>query len=435
MYEKEGKGMGDNSDQNQKKRQNRDFIIPDLRNETDRQYQYSKRPYQREYLSGTEWDREEKDTTRKSGGNTNKKSRQNKVGKKKLNPTHAKAAKRNKNRYKKNNNTKQPTPNSRRNSRKLVGRIIMAVACVCAVILGNIAGRWNTQINQALNQRNTNGVNLQEVTIDEGSLSQDSEIINILLVGADKRESWSEAGRSDCVMIATIDKKHKCLKLTSLMRDMYVEIPNHGKDKFNAAYSYGGISLLYQTIAYNFDLRLDGYVVVDFAAFKEVIRKLGGVKINLTDAEANYLVKAYKKGTEAKVKPGLHKLNARQALAYVRIRQDAAADFGRTQRQRNVMQAILTEAKTKSVSEIMDLTGTLMKYVTTDLDNDTIYSYVKSLVMMGTTELEQKRIPVDNSYSSQRIGTQLVLVTDVDKNKQELQDFLFQYAGKNDTKE
>ena len=97
MYEKEGKGMGDNSDQNQKKRQNRDFIIPDLRNETDRQYQYSKRPYQREYLSGTEWDREEKDTTRKSGGNTNKKSRQNKVGKKKLNPTHAKAAKRNKN--------------------------------------------------------------------------------------------------------------------------------------------------------------------------------------------------------------------------------------------------------------------------------------------------------------------------------------------------
>ena len=65
MYEKEGKGMGDNSDQNQKKRQNRDFIIPDLRNETDRQYQYSKRPYQREYLSGTEWDREEKDTTTK----------------------------------------------------------------------------------------------------------------------------------------------------------------------------------------------------------------------------------------------------------------------------------------------------------------------------------------------------------------------------------
>ena len=150
--------MGDNSDQNQKKRQNRDFIIPDLRNETDRQYQYSKRPYQREYLSGTEWDREEKDTTRKSGGNTNKKSRQNKVGKKKLNPTHAKAAKRNKNRYKKNNNTKQPTPNSRRNNRKLVGRIIMVVACVCAIILGNIAGRWNTQINQALNQRNTNGV-------------------------------------------------------------------------------------------------------------------------------------------------------------------------------------------------------------------------------------------------------------------------------------
>ena len=128
-------------------------------------------------------------------------------------------------------------------------------------------------------------------------------------------------------------------------------------------------------------------------------------------------------------------MNARQVLAYVRIRQDAAADFGRTQRQRNVMQAILTEVKTKSITEIMDLTGNLMKYVTTDLSNDEIYSYVKSVVMMGTTTLEQKRIPVDNSFKEERIGTQLVLVPDLTTNKQELQEFLFQYSGKDNTKE
>ena len=68
---------------------------------------------------------------------------------------------------------------------------------------------------------------------------------------------------------------------------LYIEIPNHGTNKFNASYSYGGIALLYQTIAYNFDLKLDGYIIVDFSAFKKVINKLGGVEIELTEAEAN----------------------------------------------------------------------------------------------------------------------------------------------------
>ena len=421
--------MGDKSEQhNNKVRKPRDLVIPDLRNETEREYQYSKRPYQRDYLRGTEWDREERkeDTTRNTVSQNKQKSR-------KSNASSTKGRNRKNTKTTEKQPQKKITKNRRKNRKKTTSKIILTVACICAIIMGNIAGRWNAQLDQVLNQRKKGGVDLQEVKVDEGTLNQDSNIINILLVGADKRESWTEAGRSDCTMIATIDKKHKCLKLTSLMRDMYIDIPNHGKDKFNAAYSYGGISLLYQTIAYNFDLHLDGYIIVDFAAFKEVVRKLGGVKVNLTDAEANYLIKAYKKGPEAKVKPGLHKMSARQVLAYVRIRQDAAADFGRTQRQRNVMQAILTEVKTKSITEIMNLTGNLMKYVTTDLSNDEIYSYVKSVVMMGTTTLEQKRIPVDNSFKEERMGTQLVLVPDLTTNKQELQEFLFEYPEESST--
>ena len=74
-----------------------------------------------------------------------------------------------------------------------------------------------------------------------------------------------------------------------------------------------------------------------------------------------------------------------------------------------------------------------MKYVTTDLSNDEIYSYVKSVVMMGTTTLEQKRIPVDNSFKEERMGTQLVLVPDLTTNKQELQEFLFEYPEESST--
>jgi len=313
--------------------------------------------------------------------------------------------------------------------KKIWSKVAFLAFCLTAVILGNVAGRFHAQINATLDKKNAGSLDLEEVVVDESNLSSDSDITNILIVGADKRESWSESGRSDCVMIGTIDKKHKRLKLVSLMRDMYIDIPNHGKDKFNAAYSYGGISLLYQTIAYNFDIQLDGYVLVDFAAFRNVIHELGGVNVELTEAEADYLVKAYKHGAVAKVVPGMQTLTGAQALAYTRIRQDAAADFGRTQRQRTVMQAILTKAKTKSLSQLTDLAGSIMPYITTDLSNDEIIGYLSDVIGMGTITLDQQRIPLDNSYTQERINNQAVLIPDMETNKAALQDFIFDYEG------
>ena len=321
------------------------------------------------------------------------------------------------------------TVKRRKQRKKILNRAAFVAMCLTAVVLGNVLGRLHAHINATLNKKNTASLDLEEVVVDESNLSSDSNMINILIVGADKRANWSECGRSDCVMIGTIDKKHKRLKLSSLMRDMYIDIPNHGKDKFNAAYSYGGISLLYQTIAYNFDIQLDGYVLVDFAAFQKVIRKLGGVDVKLTDAEADYLVKAYKHGTVAKVVPGMQTLNGAQALAYTRIRQDAAADFGRTQRQRTVMQAILTKAKTKSLSQLTDLAGSIMPYITTDLSNSEILGYMSDIILMGTTTFDQQRIPLDNSYTQQRVNNQAVLVPDMETNKAALKEFIFDYAG------
>lgn len=393
----------------------RSVEVPDFRNETRREYEYSKRPYQRDYLKGTEWDKKEEEEK--------KQKEQQKQPKKQTGRQQSSSAHSNKTGQK-----RKKKKNSKR--KKIRNRVAFIALCLTAVVLGNVLGRLHAQINATLNKKNASSLDLEEVVVDESNLSSDSNIINILIVGSDKRASWSESGRSDCVMIGTIDKKHKRLKLSSLMRDMYIDIPNHGKDKFNAAYSYGGISLLYQTIAYNFDIQLDGYVLVDFAAFQKVIRKLGGVDVKLTDAEADYLVKAYKHGTVAKVVPGMQTLNGAQALAYTRIRQDAAADFGRTQRQRTVMQAILTKAKTKSLSQLTDLAGTVMPYITTDLSNDEIIGYMSDIVFMGTTTLDQQRIPIDNSYTQQRVNNQAVLVPDMESNKSALQEFIFNYTGK-----
>lgn len=296
-----------------------------------------------------------------------------------------------------------------------------------ALLAGHGVARVQYEITETLSLMDRESeMDLNDVEV--GDLASEDKIINILLVGADKRESWSQAGRSDSVMIATMDLKHKELKLTSLMRDMYVSIPGHGETRFNAAYSYGGVSLLYQTIAENFGIKLDGYAVVDFAAFKNVINTIGGVEVELTQAEYNYLITAYanKKTSVNKVKPGKNIMNGTQALAYTRIRQDNQGDFGRTQRQRNVLNAIFKEAKSMSLSELKNLAKEVLPCVVTDVTNEEVFSYLMSVIMMGTTEIQQLRIPVDNGYTQQRINNQAVLVLDWDMNKEALQNFIFQ---------
>ncbi|MBD5090073.1 MAG: LCP family protein [Clostridiales bacterium] len=401
--------MTNNSNGNRQKRQG--VSIPDFKRETEREYQYAQRPNRP--------DLREKETRQEYQRRKREEEIQKRSTNRTLNSQASSAPK----------SVKSKTTSQKRKKRKLYKNILMVSMLCVAVLLGHLLGRVHAQVNRVLNQKKESEIRLDEVVVDESQLDSDDQIINILLVGADKRESWSEAGRSDATMIATIDKKHKRLKLTSLMRDMYVEIPNHGKNKFNAAYSYGGISLLYQTIAYNFDLKIDGYVLVDFAAFTKVIKSLGGVKIELTEAEANYLIKAYKKGTETKVKPGMNNLNGKQALAYTRIRQDAEADFGRTARQRKVLQSLFTKMKTKSYSQLLQLSETVMQNITTDLSNEKIFSYMADVIKMGTTEIDQQRIPLNNTYSAERIGGMEVLVPDLNKNKEALWKFIFEYDG------
>lgn len=114
-------------------------------------------------------------------------------------------------------------------------------------------------------------------------------IINILLLGEEAIDSGSGRGRTDLMIIATMNTKDKTMKLTSLMRDMLVQIPGYEDNKLNAAYEIGGVPLLYETIQSNFDIKMNGSAMVCFADFEGLIDKLGGVQISLTTQEANYL--------------------------------------------------------------------------------------------------------------------------------------------------
>lgn len=295
----------------------------------------------------------------------------------------------------------------------------VAVLLVISAVLGNRAAAFRWGIQNTLDLMNRDNVtdlaSINEEMLKDTGVKND-DVVSFLLIGADKRASWKESGRSDSCMIATIDMKHNKLKLTSLMRDMYVEVPGYGKHKFNAAYSYGGVELMYKTIVANFGITVKGYVLVDFEAFKKVIDTLGGVDVKLTSDEYNYLMKTYHRTSVLKLKQGNNRMNGTQALAYCRIRQDVKGDFGRTERQRYVISQILAAMKKEPLGKWYEMAEAVMPEMTTDMDTDAIFDYMKCVVLMGATEFEQFRIPVDGSYTNEYAGKQEVLGVDLDAN-------------------
>ncbi|WP_034785649.1 LCP family protein, partial [Eubacterium xylanophilum] len=336
---------------------------------------------------------------------------------------------------------------SKRRRGRMVRRVLFVIGLLLSGAAGCVAATLSHRMDSSLGMLNYDKDNaLEKVDISKYDTVSDNEVVNILLVGADKDENEQNvkgvSRRSDSMMIATLDMKHKKLKVTSLMRDMYLEIPGHGKNKFNSAYQNGGIKLLYETIASNFGIKLDGYAEVNFDAFVEVINKVGGIQVDVTESEAKHLntTNYIKRKKNRNLKPGKQVLNGYQALGYSRIRHGKrvngvtppvysasgkADDYGRTERQRNVIQALLTKVKSMSVDQWLDLIDVVMPNVKTDLSKDDIYSYMVAIAKLGTTKLDQYRVPADNTFTSPTINGSSVLDIDLEKNKNGLHNFIF----------
>ncbi|MDO4976561.1 MAG: LCP family protein [Eubacteriales bacterium] len=321
-------------------------------------------------------------------------------------------------------------------SRKKDRRIRMALQVVTCIVLvalfvssaafGAAAAYFNNMTSNIVTDSETT---LKNADVIEADLAYDQDVVNILLIGCDKRADETEAGRSDSTMIATVDLKNGKLKLTSLMRDMYIEVPGYGLHKFNAAYSYGGVELEYETIANTFGIRLDGYVEVDMAAFRQVVDLIGGVPMDITEAEAYFLQTAYvrSKHGEKNVVAGANLLTPYQALAYCRIRQDITGEFGRTDRQRKVLINIFNELKNADIMTITNICMKSLKYIKTDLTEEQIRSLMMSVISMGTTEIEQLRIPYEGTYQEDRTSANgaWVMQVDYEKNRQAIQYFIY----------
>lgn len=314
-------------------------------------------------------------------------------------------------------------------------RIIVSVFLVIGITLGSVLGYYDARLEASVN---TSDTKLSE--IDTGDVTFDKNVVNILLVGSDHGAIKGDNGRSDSIMIATINFKTKELKLTSMMRDMYVSIPGHGHDKLNSAYAYGGVELLYRTIAQNFGIKIDNYCVVDFATFEKVINKIGGVEISLEEKEAQYLntTNYISKKKYRNVKVGKQTLNGNQALGYSRVRYVVSkkygdGDFGRTGRQRAVMQAALNKLLDQSITKIADIALDALSDVSTDMSASYLKKLVTNVVQMGTTEIDQMRVPLEETYKMGRAQNNMfVFFINFDANKAAMEYFMFDKGTEED---
>lgn len=225
-------------------------------------------------------------------------------------------------------------------------------------------------------------------------------ITNILLLGTDGREK-ELAYRSDCMMIATIDSNNKNIKLTSLARDTYVDIPGKGKGKLNAAYFWGKEDLLFQTIEENFELKLDKFIQVDFDDLMNIVFILGGVEVDVKEHEVDITNKVipesynqctYSNKGDMKLLngPGKQTLNGYQAIAYTRIRYTDSA-IQRDERQREVILSIINGIKEKDFSEYPHLLNLLLPHVSTNLSSTDIINLAFTVYKFGTDNLVVKQ--------------------------------------------
>lgn len=234
------------------------------------------------------------------------------------------------------------------------------------------------------------------------------DVTNILLIGSDTRDE-EERGRTDSMILLSINKNSDTITMTSLMRDCYVEIPGHGWSKLNAAYSLGGAELLMDTISLNFDVSVDRYVYISFFSFINIVDAVGGIDLDISDEEAEGMIPPMaeqnkylgnKKGTDYLSHGGskLH-VNGNQALAYARLRYVGNADFERTSRQRTVISKIIAKAKTLDPLALDSFLKISCGELTTNMSMGEMYLMFYKLLFSLGYDMDELRIPVEGAYS------------------------------------
>ncbi len=260
-----------------------------------------------------------------------------------------------------------------------------------------------------------------------GEIYKDKRFLNILLIGTDEHtENFSENARGDSCMIMSIGKKDGSLKLASLERGMGVPILD-GKykgqyDWLTHTFRYGGADLMMREVRECFKLDVERYIRVNFTTFKKGIDSVGGIDITLTAAEAAYVNAVTGRKTHV---AGDNHLDSDAALAYARCRH-IDSDWHRIERQRNVIQAVVTKTKDLSVTELNTLLNNVLPLVQTNLTRLEITELLLSAPKYRGVQIKQMTVPISGSYGGMRgLGGRSLFSVDFDTNAKALREFIY----------
>ncbi len=264
-------------------------------------------------------------------------------------------------------------------------------------------------------------------------ITNDGNVYNVLLIGVDRRDTtW--AGNSDTMILMSLNYEKEQISMVSLMRDTYVNIPGIGMRKLNAAHANGAGPLLLETVTENYKIQVDRYVSVDFNSMIDIIDKIGGVELTLSEDEvcvANNYIKEMcgLRGLEPTnyyfIQEGTKTCSGIQAVAYARIRYVGNADYQRTERQRTVLTKIMEKMKTMSLTELYSFAEEVLPLVTHNIPEDEMWSLLAKSPSLFKYTLVTDRIPYDGLYSVIYVNKQDMLVPDWEETIAKLKETLY----------
>ena len=261
-------------------------------------------------------------------------------------------------------------------------------------------------------------------------------ITNILLVGTDGKyiEKWN---RSDSMMVVTIDSKNKDIRISSIARDTYVDIPGYSTEKLTHAYAYEGIDLLKEVFKVNFNLDIDKYIAVNFVSFMDIMDELGGVEVNVEEKDIKEINKyidacyGYYKNKDEKdkeyiTKSGVQRLNGYQALAFSRIRYTDSA-FARDNRHREVAESVYKEFAQKGVETYKKCAEIILNNTKTNISPMEMMNLAYTVLKINDKDIEQFQFPLEEYRNGHIINKQKgwVLEWDKEPNLEAWHKFIF----------
>ncbi|EOU1743533.1 LCP family protein [Clostridium perfringens] len=301
-----------------------------------------------------------------------------------------------------------------KNSKIKNSKIKYIILVLILVILGLI-GVGTYYINSKINKVQKVEINKENLSINEKKVKEENHIKNIALFGIDAPKG--KVGRSDAIMILTLDEEHKVMKLTSIMRDSYVDIPGHGDDKITHAYAFGGPELAMKTLNENFKVNVEDFMSVNFTSLPEIIDKLGGVKINIIPEEIHHIIGITSSGEQV--------LNGEQALAYSRIRYATGGDYKRTERQRVVLEAVFEKLKSTPIKEYPSLIDDFLPYIETNMSSMDMIKLATDAAPLVKGNLETARFPLDGYCDGKMINGVWYLVYDRQATLNQIQEYIY----------